>query len=176
MKKHIFLVLLCSMSLYGCQSNSASFSELNDLAQNDHVSISSDQAPQPATAFVDERLADTARTVSQSMQRLASIESATHPQVAMPEPVDPESIEMAQKASVDWTGPVEPLVKKVAAASHYQLHVLGQRPAIPTLVKLNAKEQTLAQILRNLGYQIRHAANITVYPKRKIIELKYVAV
>jgi defect in organelle trafficking protein DotD len=175
MKKHIFLMVLCGMAMTACQSQNGSFTDLSDMQKNDHVSISSDDAADP-TAFVEARLSATARTVDQSMQRLASIESATHPQVAMPPPVDPATIAMAQKASVDWTGPVEPLIKKVAAASQYKLHILGAQPTVPTLVKINAKGQTLAQILRNLGYQIRHTANITIYPKRKIIELKYVTV
>lgn len=175
MKKHIVLMVFCGMAMTACHPEKKTFADLSDMQKNDSVSISSGDEQRPA-GFVEAQLSATARTVDQSMQRLASIESATHPQVAMPPPVDPASIAMAQKASVDWTGPVEPLIKKVATACQYKLHILGAQPTIPTLVKINAKEQTLAQILRNLGYQIRHTANITIYPKRKIIELKYVTV
>lgn len=168
-------MIFCGIGLGACQSQEATYTDLHDLENNDHISIRADSTP-PADQVVGTQLAATAHTVNQSMQRLASIETATHPHVAIAAPVDPVSIAMAQKASVDWTGPVEPLIKKIAAASHYHLHILGSQPTVPALVKLNAKEQTLAQVLRNLGYQIRHSANITVYPKRKIIELKYVTV
>jgi defect in organelle trafficking protein DotD len=119
------------------------------------------------------KLADAADSVSQSLRELAEIEKATHPQAKLPSPPEPDMIGMGQIASIDWSGPVGPLVKKIADASHYKLHVLGTPPAIPILVSIAAKDTPLADILRDAGFQCGRRANIVVYPGSKIIELRY---
>lgn len=137
------------------------------------------QSDKTTTAFVNQQLASTAQTVSRSMQRLAQVEVANNPKVHMPSPMNPlahqDTAALAQTASVDWTGPTEPLLKKIATACHYQLQVLGTSPSIPALVSINVKNQKLSEILRNVGYQIHNAASITLYPKRQVIELRYVS-
>lgn len=137
------------------------------------------QSNKLTTAFVNQQLSNTAQTVNRSMQRLAQVEVANHPKVHMPAPMNPlahqDTAALAQTASVDWTGPTEPLLKKIAAACHYKLQVLGSSPSIPALVSMNVKNEKLSEILRNIGYQIHNAANITLYPKRQVIELRYVS-
>jgi defect in organelle trafficking protein DotD len=119
------------------------------------------------------QLADAADSVSKSLQELAEIERATHPQARLPSPVEPEMIGMAQLASIDWSGPVGPLVKKIADASKYKLHILGTAPAIPILVSIAAKDTPLSDILRDISFQCGSKASIVVYPASKIIELRY---
>lgn len=119
------------------------------------------------------KLADAATSVSQSLQELAAMERAEHPRARLPVPVVPDQIGMGQLASLDWTGPVGPLVNKIAHASHYQVHVLGTAPAIPILVSITAKDTPLADILRDAGFQCGKKANIVVYPASRIIELRY---
>lgn len=118
-------------------------------------------------------LAYAANSVSNSLQELAAIEKASHPQTKIPSPVEPEMIGMGQLASIDWTGPIGPVVKKIADAAHYKLHVLGNPPAIPIIVSITAKDTPLADILRDAGFQCGNKANIVVYPASKIIELRY---
>lgn len=177
MKKRIFLILACINLCTGCQShrteNLETLQNLSGTSLNEEAHADQTSNGQSAPQFVNAQLSDTARTVQHSMQRLAEIQTATHPNVQMPAPINANSIDMAQKASVNWTGPVEPLLEKIASASHYRLRCLGNAPAIPTLINLDVKEQSLAYIVRNIGYQIRQSANITVYPKQKMIELRY---
>lgn len=91
----------------------------------------------------------------------------------MPPPPDPAAVGMADLASVDWSGPVEPLLQKLACASCYRLKVLGRRPAIPAIVTITEENKPIADILRNVSYQVETKAEIVVYPCRKIIELRY---
>jgi|WetSurMetagenome_2_1015567.scaffolds.fasta_scaffold753008_1 defect in organelle trafficking protein DotD len=122
------------------------------------------------------KLADAAVAVSRSLQELAKIEQAAHPHTKLPSPLDAEMIGMAQIASIDWSGPVGPLVNKIAAAANYKVHVLGTPPAIPILVSISAKDTPLADILRDAGFQCGEKANIVIYPSSKIIELRYAKV
>lgn len=121
-------------------------------------------------------LAQAAVSVDQSLQQLSAIKIATNPQVKMPPPVNPSAIGMAQITTLNWTGPIEPLLKKIAAESGYKVNVLGKEPAIPIIVSINAQNEPLAEILRNITFQADNADNkaqITLYPEQKVIELRY---
>lgn len=122
----------------------------------------------------EEKLALAAESVSKSLAELAEIERTIHPQKRMPSPVDPNMIGMAQLVSIDWSGPVEPLARKIARAAKYKLKTLGTRPGIPVLVSISAKDTPLADVLRDANFQCGRKAKIVVYPASKVIELRYV--
>jgi len=157
MKTTSFLVVACAILLAGCSHD-----------QKIAV-ISNDSGARNA----ETKLADAAVSVSESLQQLAEIERATHPQAKLPTPPAPASIGMAQMTSIEWNGPVGPLVEKIAVASHYKVRTLGTPPAIPVLISVSAKDTPLADILRDVGFQCGEKANIVVYPEKKIIELRY---
>lgn len=118
-------------------------------------------------------LAESAISVSQSLSHLAEIQRAVHPHDKLPPLPDPVSIGMAGNASVDWAGPVEPLVQKIARATHYKVRVIGRRPAIPIIVSITAKNVPLSTILRDLSFQSNHQATVMLYPHRRLMELRY---
>lgn len=122
------------------------------------------------------KLAQAADSSSQALQELAEIEQSTHPAAKLPQPISPEAIGMSQLTTVDWNGPVGPLVAKIAQIANYKVHVLGTVPAIPPLVSISAKDTPLADILRDAGFQCGPKVNIVVYPKSRIIELRYARV
>lgn len=137
-----------------------------------HVSIDSayDKRSQHAAEL---KLSETAASVSRSLAELAEIERATHPHAKILSPVDPDMIGMGQLASIDWNGPIGPLMKKIAEASKYKLNVLGTPPGIPILVSIMAKDTPLSDVLRDANFQCGSKANVVVYPASKIIELRY---
>jgi len=157
MKTKSFLIVASLLFLGGCSHD-----------QKIAV-ISNDSGARNAEA----KLADAATSVSDSLRQLAEIEQATHPQARLPKPPVPESIGMAQITSIEWSGPVEPLIKKIAEISHYKVRILGTAPAIPVLVSISAKDTPLADILRDAGFQCGDKANVVVYPDKKTIELRY---
>lgn len=160
-------VISTAMFLSGCASDSKQFVDLNLR----YVPTSS--VPATSDPNAQAQIADTATSVNQSLQQLSAIQQATNPGVRMGHPMDPHSIGMAQQVSLNWTGPIEPVLKKIARASNYQLRVLGNRPAIPVIVIVHTRNATLASILRNVTYQATGKANINIYPHAKIIELRY---
>jgi len=125
-------------------------------------------------------LTEAAIAISKSLRHLAEIEHAVNqPAVEEEEKrldsleFKPSQIGMAQITSVDWTGPIEPLLRKIADASNYTISVLGKAPAIPILVSVTAKNTPLANILRDVRFQAQKQATITLHPKRHLIELRY---
>ena len=119
------------------------------------------------------KLSTAAESISQSLQELAQISRTTQPRTQMRSPLEPDMIGMGQLGSIDWSGPVEPLVKKIAQVTGYKLHVLGTQPAIPILISITAKDTPLADILRDAEFQCGGKAHIVIYPASKIIELRY---
>lgn len=118
-------------------------------------------------------LTEAATSISDSLSQLAAIEKVTHPAVKLPPPSDPNCIGLGAPASVDWTGPIEPLVAKLAAAGNYKYRVIGNRPSIPVIVQVYDSNMALADILRDVNYQADRKADIVIYPSRRTIELRY---
>lgn len=171
-KKNLLLipVIAITLTLAGCASDSKRVVDLNLKY------MTSSSAP---VGTVDKnaqaQLSEAASSVGQSLQQLSAVEMATHPGVKMPSPPNAKAMGMSQEANLNWSGPVEPLVKKVASAANYRVRILGNRPAVPVIVNINTPQATtLADILRNATYQVAGKANISVYPSKRLIELRYV--
>ncbi len=129
---------------------------------------------QPDAATI--KLAEAAQSVSQSLYKLEEIETAARPGTLGKQLVATNTYGLQALGSVDWSGPIEPIVKALAKASHATFRRLGVKPGIPILVTLNVQDQTLASILRNIDFQAGHSAHIVVHPDRRgtnVIELRY---
>jgi len=129
----------------------------------------------PMNAPVDKatiKLAEAAESVSQSLAELARIQVVATPAIRQPADV-PATLELTNRASIDWSGPIGPLVERIAHVSSYKLRVLGNEPAIPVLVSMNAHNARLGDILRDASFQAGTKAEIRVFPAVKTIELRY---
>lgn len=135
------------------------------------------QTKPPVTKFTkgaaEVKLVESAASVERSLNQLAQIEKAMHPPTQMPQPINPARYGMANLASVDWIGPIEPLLQKIATATHYNLRVIGRTPPVPIIVSIDSNDKPIADILRNATYQAAKRANVLVYPRTKVIELRY---
>jgi defect-in-organelle-trafficking protein DotD len=121
----------------------------------------------------EEKLAEAADSVSKSLQSLAENQQALYPKPKQYREPDPSDYGMSNLTSMNWSGPIEPLVTQIAKATGYKLRVSGVSPAIPILVSINAKDIPLGQILRDAGYQCGDRADIVVFTRSKVIELLY---
>jgi len=153
MKKALFPVFILTLSLSGCFSN---------------YMPPPPKPGNPATV----KIAEAAASVSSSIGTLEGIRKAENPQYQKKLP-NPNTFGMGEIASIDWTGPIGPLVKKIAAASGYRVVVLGNSPAIPIIVSVHEQNQPLAYYLRNADYQAGRKAYVKVYAKRRVIQLRY---
>lgn len=146
------LLILCSLS--GCCT-------LRQLPQ-------SIDPQDPATV----QLAEAASSISQSLTQLSAIQqiNTPTPQVCLPITC---ACEMTNLVSVDWAGPIGPLVDRIGLMSHFRVRKLGNPPAIPVIVSINARNTPLADVLRDLAFQAGTKAHVIVYSDRRIIELRY---
>lgn len=118
------------------------------------------------------KLSESANTVSQSLVELARIQAVATPPVRENLP-DPESYGMKEFGSLDWSGPIGPAVEQIAEAGNYRLRILGHPPAVPIVVTVIAKNVPLGILLRDIAFQAGNKANVSVYSRNRVIELRY---
>jgi defect-in-organelle-trafficking protein DotD len=118
-------------------------------------------------------LAEASYSVSRAISSLSETAQAAHPLPQLDPPPNPASYGMGGLTSVDWSGPVEPLIRQIAKSANYRVRVLGTAPAIPVLVTVYDKNMMLADILRDVGYQCGRRASVVVFPDSRVIELRY---
>lgn len=119
------------------------------------------------------KLAEAATSISDSIHEMARVEKVIYPPNKDNTLTIPNAYNLQARASVDWSGPIEELTQRIAKAGHFRLRVLGKEPAIPVLININSKDESLAEILRDIDYQAGKKANIHVYPNSQVVELRY---
>lgn len=151
------LIVLTAI-LGGCVGSAAEFTRIREQGAVD-----------PAEA----KLAEAATSVSKSLLDIAEIQMAATPPPKSYQPANPADYGMADLVSIDWAGPVEPLVNQIAKASGYDVRVLGNEPAVPIMVYVSVKNIPLGHVLRDVGFQSHKRADIVIFPKSHVIELRY---
>lgn len=172
-KLGILMLAGCCFLLNACSNNTPYLSndaytteDYNNLQAQAQQRYASDHQAYAA-------LAESASSVSQSLTHLAQTEQAANPPMSVSTPPSPSSYGMGMKASIDWNGPVKPVVQQLANAANYKLKILGKEPPIPVIVSVSAKNAAVGNILRDIGYQSKKRAQIVVFPSKHTIELRY---
>lgn len=129
------------------------------------------EPPADHTAYV--ALAEAATSASQSLTKLGQIEQAANPPKSIAQPENPAAYGMDIPTTINWNGPIEPLVQQIANATNYQLKVLGTAPAIPIIITIDAQNKPMGDILRDAGYQCGKRAQVVVFPDSRTVELRY---
>lgn len=167
--KIIQLSLLASaLVLAGCASDSKRQVDLNlhYVGADSALATSSDSDAQA-------QVANAATSVSGSLDQLAAMKQAqSQGRYSAPAP-QKASGGLAIRSSVDWNGPAKSILKRLASTAGYSFNVVGNQPSIPVLVNISANNETVSQIIRNVSYQISSKAAVGVYPRQKVIELRY---
>ncbi len=123
---------------------------------------------------VSDELTRVAHSVQQSLRVLAATKEPHELNAINTNPLVTAEGGMSHRATFDWSGPIEPLLHKVANMTRYNVKVLGPTPPIPVVVTMMAENRRVADIVKDAGLQAGNRANIVVYPASKIIELRYV--
>jgi len=155
MNKRLLILFIASLLLAGC---AATYKKPPYNRPSDDASI---------------KLAEAANSVSDSMMQMARIEKVITPPRKDNTLTIPNAYNLQARASVDWSGPIAEITARVAKAAHFRLRVLGKAPAIPILISLDVKDESLAEILRNIDYQAGKKAFLHVYPNSQVVELRY---
>lgn len=131
----------------------------------------------PTEIFTISALGNTASTINNSIIELHKYESSDKPKFVQNNDPSEDFAKygLGFLVAIDWVGPIEAVVHKVAMIAKYKFKVLGASPPIPVLVNIFSKRTTIGDILRVANLQSRGRADVIVYPKTKTIELRYKA-
>ena len=129
----------------------------------------------PSSANVEAQLLATAQSIEESLSILAAAEKAEDAPILNTAPLVTPEGGMGGTIDVEWTGPIGPLVEKIAELTNYRVKVLGQEPAIPILVSISMKKAVIADVLQNASLQVGKRAHILVFPGSRLIEVRYLS-
>jgi defect in organelle trafficking protein DotD len=158
MRNKFLLLILAAGLLTACSYQSTGSQEAIDKANLSKAQV---------------QLANAAMSINGSLMELSAIQRAVYPAVKLPDLPNANKIGLGKLASVDWTGPVEPLIKNIASVSHYKVRIIGRVPPLPILVSITKHNVALAVILRDAAFQCGNKVDIVIYPTSRIIELRY---
>lgn len=116
--------------------------------------------------------AEAAASISHSMEDLAAAARGKQGMLKRESGEKPPEA-LTRLLSIDWAGPVEPLVKQLGSATTYRVKVLGAMPTIPPMVSLHKRDTMAYDILEDLRAQVYPKADIVVFPVSGVIELRY---
>ncbi|MGD0465881.1 MAG: type IVB secretion system lipoprotein DotD [Gammaproteobacteria bacterium] len=122
---------------------------------------------------IGSQLVSSARSIEKSLAILAASQEINNIPVLNTIPLITQEGGMGGTADIDWTGPLEPLLEKLANMTDYTLKIMGSTPSIPIIVSVTQEKAIIADILKNACLQAGKRTNIVVFPASKIIELRY---
>ena len=132
-----------------------------DMARPQPVAVS-------ATDPAELRLTEAAIRAEAALTALARMEGVGATGVEVPRLVPPE---LLRRISLEWIGPLDVLVARLAGAAGYSFEEAGSRPVRPRIVEVWTSAKPLILVLRDVGIQAGAAANLTVDPDREQIQL-----
>ncbi len=121
---------------------------------------------------VSAMLAESADRASDALETLAAVEKARTPAVDM-SPVADVPVELRRAISVNWVGPIEPIAKTLADRAGYGFLVLGNEPAIPVVVSVDAENTRVVDVLRDVGLQLGTRGDVKVDAQSRMVEIYY---
>ena len=118
------------------------------------------------------QLASAVDRASTALQTLAAVEQKRTPaDSVMALPNAPQ--QLMRTVTLDWTGPIEPLVRQLADRAGYRYMVQGDEPAGDVVINVTAVEKPVIEVLRDVGLQAGRRANVVVDGERQVIEVAY---
>lgn len=113
---------------------------------------------------------------SQSLNTIAGIEQQRSPAVSYVEDYPTAPPSMTQAITVKWTGPIEQITETLASRAGLRFRSKGNPPPIPITVMVDVYKQPLVEVLRDIGLQAGHRADLTVDGQSGFVEIRYAPV
>ena len=168
MKKHVISIVLTA-SLAGCMG------DLKDDYGPGEVVVKN-LLPDAPKETDDTKLAlsEAARAAAASLQRLAQLQAAAQPEIN--DSFRQEfSVELSGLASVEYTGPLEPILEQIAKTAGVRVSKIGNPTATAVIVSIKADAAPLSEIVQNIAYQVSNHARVSFNSETKVIEIIYLS-
>ncbi|MDD3288742.1 MAG: DotD/TraH family lipoprotein [Alphaproteobacteria bacterium] len=153
----LFIMPLAAISLFGC----AQSFEVKPIATEPDI--------------IGERVAQAAETASRALNNISGIEQQRTPLKSVPDYTDAPS-NLTKAITVKWSGPIDQIVRTLASHANVSFRIKGSVPPVPLVVSVDAYQQPIIQVLRDIGLQAGHRADLSVDAQHGIIEIRYAPV
>ncbi|MEM8833697.1 MAG: DotD/TraH family lipoprotein [Pseudomonadota bacterium] len=120
-------------------------------------------------------LAEAADKASNALETLAAVEQSRAPAIAV-QPIHNAPPELQRAITINWIGPADQLLKKLADRASYSFINVGDKPPVPLVVNIDVENKQVIDVLRDTGLQLGTRADVKVDSIRKMIELHYAPV
>ena len=166
------LIILSVLFVVGCTTESqSSVSETSNSSELYTALTSAAKASRYDEVDSNDKLAIAAASVSESLAELAQIQRSVHEVKQFKS--DPNLVQIkAGRVSIDWTGPVESLLGKIAQSTDIHYRTIGTKPPLPIIVSVTANDVLVSDLVRDVAYKIQSQAAISL-SKDKVLELRY---
>ncbi len=159
---HLFL---CLTLITGCSSDGHSVLPSKKFSGGSPQIVAS---PDTVSAM----LAESADRASSALESLAAVERARTPATSM-SPLGNVPAELRRTITVNWVGPIEPIAKTLADRAGYGFLELGNKPAIPVVVSIDAENSRVVDVLRDIGLQLGMRGDVKVDAQTRMVEIYY---
>lgn len=122
---------------------------------------------------VSAMLADAADRASNALETLAAVEQSRTPDIDV-SAVNGAPAELRRAITMNWVGPVEPVVKALADRASYNFATIGPKPPSAVVVRVDVQNMPVVEVLRDIGLQLGTRANIRIDGPRKVVEVNYI--
>ena len=126
--------------------------------------------------IVTVKLAQAADKASKALDSIANIEQQKNPTVPpMQDDYANASSNMMQPVSLRWSGPIEQVARTLAERAGMRFRVKGRQPAVPLVVSIDAYQQPILHVLRDIGLQAGTRADLAIDQNEGVVEVRYAA-
>ncbi|MDR3450766.1 MAG: DotD/TraH family lipoprotein [Alphaproteobacteria bacterium] len=126
--------------------------------------------------IVSVKLAQAADKASRALDNISNIEQQRNPAVpAIPDDYANASPNMMQPVSIRWSGPIEQIARVLAERAGLRFRVKGREPAVPLVVNVDAYQQPILHVLRDVGLQAGNRADLSIDQNEGVVEVRYAA-
>lgn len=118
------------------------------------------------------RLAQAAEKASSAMHKMAQVESFRTP-MPMDQGLNTNIPGMQQVTSLTWNGPIEQVARTLAEMAGLKFRLAGKAPPLPVVVSVDAHQEPIGKILRDIGLQAGRRADILINTTSQTLDLRY---
>ncbi len=171
-RKKIIMVSGAALLLAGCSDFHSGWNSLTSSESN----YSGGQPVATEPDIVSVKLAQAADKAAKSLDSIANIEQQKNP-AAKPLEVDytNASPSVLQPVTLRWSGPIDQVARTLAERAGMRFRIVGRKPDIPLVVNIDAYQQPILHVLRDVGLQAGSRADLSVNQNEGVVEVRYAA-
>jgi len=173
--KKLLMVSGALLLLTGCSDFKSGWNSLTDsLTPEQSYSEGKPIATEPDIVSV--KLAQAADKASRALDSIANIEQQKNPSA---KPLDVDYVNASpgvlQPVTLRWSGPIEQVARTLAERAGMRFRAIGRKPDIPLVVNIDAYQQPILHVLRDVGLQAGSRADLSVNQNEGVVEVRYAA-